>query len=217
MSEFDDAIAAEQAAWKARRLADPVGVPTEETYPYQHPIVPQQETAIRATPGAAPLFGWQVVTRLISGDWYWGVIKGKLYDTQKNGAAEITVTGFLTDSTDPGDAGWSAIGTAPAKIWLEGAYAVGGWPAYDSVYINSTDYDGGKLEYATTTDGDGNTVYVQTFFRRKLGEVPAYDGSGVPELITEGLGILYLENGGDVARDSGAANPFPTPVIFPQA
>lgn len=171
---------------------------------------------------ALPPLGWQVLTQYHSSNWQWAVVKGVLFDTQTNDPTQtspLSVTGCLTPGPlSPTDSAWANIGTAPAKIWMEGSYTTAGWPVLDSApYINTTDYDGGALEYATTTDSDGNTIYVQTYWRRLLAKVIAFNSDGSPQLMSVGLGSLYLTNGGDYANLSDGSTPKPVPIIFPRA
>jgi hypothetical protein len=229
MSELDAAAKRVDFSWQQRKQVRPITLPLNEGYPQGQqqaaplPITDPSGIIIPGlTPIGLPLLGWQVIARQISSTWNWGVIKGILFDTQENDPTQsspIDVTGCLTPGTiiKNTDAGWTPIGSTPAKIWMEVEYTTGGWPTIDSAYIANTDYDGGALEYGTTTDGMGNTIYVQTFARRILGYVLAFNTDGSPQLMTGGFGSLYLTNGGDFACNGSGGSPQPTPIIFPRA
>lgn len=173
----------------------------------------------------SPILGWTVATQFdqSSSQWQWAVVPGILFDTLINGNGLISVTGCLAPGPiDPTDAAWSNITSAATvqggyAIWVEGAYSISGWPVYNSVYINTSNWDGGEVEYATTTDMSGNTIYVQTFWRFLLGFVAAFNSDGSPQLVTSGKGILNLANGGDIGLDSGTGNPTALPIIYPNA
>lgn len=225
LADFAQTVATQQTA--APRILDPPTAPNIEVSEQRFDPQPLTlgnlnsagggDTGLLPTPtGSATRLGWQVITRLISGVWKWGVIKGVLINTQKNGGAALTVTGCLTDPNDPADAGWSAIGVAPQTIWLEVAF--GTWPALASdPYINTTDYDGGELEYAFDASTPPNAI--QTFARFDLGSVPSYDANGVPVLVSGGYGTLKLKNDGDYAFDALGinSNPEACPIIYIKA
>lgn len=210
---LDEAARRENFEWNKRSAMVPVTLP-QDGYPLRRELPLPAALDPGVVPGPAPL-GWQVILQQSgSGDWQWAVVPGVLYNTPLNGGSELTVTGTLAlGPIDPTDAAWSNIGSAPAKIWLEIAFT--SWPAVDSAYISTTDFDGGALEYVS--DGGSPPTYTQTFARRILGQVPAYNAGGSPQLITQGLGIIYLTNGGDSANLSSGGTPQVAAIIFPRA
>lgn len=154
----------------------------------------------------------------------WAVYPGLLKNTQTNIAngdtKYISVTGCLLRTMLPTDTAWADIPTGasptnPARLWIEVAYP--SWPTVDSAQIKHTGWNGGELEYKTTTDDDGNTIYPQSFARYVIGQVTSYKTDGSPIVVPYlGCAQLQLVNGGDMAFDNSEANPLATAIIFPQ-
>jgi hypothetical protein len=161
---------------------------------------------------------FQVLTRnkpdSDSGGFQWGVVGNSFLYESRIEDDYVDIGGLLADDLSTGWLDMKSSGDD--KIWLEIVF--GDWPSPTSYGIkslgNNDSFGGGEIEYSSTTDGDGNTVYTQTFARLTLatgtvnddGSLTFIQGPKGPRILMLGAETGYLSAGG---------SPQTVPSLFP--